>query len=155
MRDGALSWAGFFFFILVHLAFAVFSAIAPPLSEDGVSTEGLAYAHTGWMPVIDLFKLSNGDGGYKFVAICYAVGTHHLSLFGFPSLMCPSLGLIFAVCPTPTWWCYAGGTEPSSLGHGLEITLLLSTKLPPSVEHVLHKHDRSSDRALMEGLMHL
>lgn len=66
MNDGALSFAGFFFFILVHAGFAVFSAVAPAFSKDG-----LAYAHAGWLPTIDLFKL----GGYKFAAICYGIGT--------------------------------------------------------------------------------
>jgi hypothetical protein len=68
MSDGAMSWAAFFFFILVHTAFAIFSAVAPAFKD------GLAYAHAGWLTTIDLFKASRVETSYRFVGICYGVG---------------------------------------------------------------------------------
>ena len=78
MSDGALSWAAFFFFMLVHTGFAIFSSVAPSFSKDG-----LHYGHAGWLPTIQLFKVNPEYGGkYRFVAICYAVGGRP------PSCMC-------------------------------------------------------------------
>lgn len=70
MHDGAMSWAAFFFFILVHTGFAIYSSVAPSFRK-----EGLHYGHAGWLPTIELFKIDPRLGGsYRFVAICYAVG---------------------------------------------------------------------------------
>lgn len=67
MSDGALSFAGFFFFFLTHTCFCIWSAVAPSFIQNGQD-----YAHTGWLPAIQLFK--EDGGGSKFAAICYSVG---------------------------------------------------------------------------------
>jgi secretory carrier-associated membrane protein len=67
MSDGALSFAGFFFFFLIHTCFCIWSAVSPSFIRDGQD-----YAHAGWLPALELFKAEGG--GSKFAAICYCVG---------------------------------------------------------------------------------
>jgi hypothetical protein len=67
MSDGALSFAGFFFFFLVHTAFCIWSAVSP-----GIVGKDQDYAHAGWLPTLQLWKDKGGSS--KFVAICYTVG---------------------------------------------------------------------------------
>jgi secretory carrier-associated membrane protein len=67
MSDGALSFAGFFFFFLIHTLFCIWSAVAPSFIQNGQD-----YAHTGWLPALQLFK--DDGGGSKFAAICYSIG---------------------------------------------------------------------------------
>lgn len=86
MSDGALSFAGFFFFFLIHTGFCIWSAVAP-----GFVREGQDYAHTGWLPALQLFK--EDGGGSKFAAICYSVGT-----FSVPPSMCMNISLVAEPC---------------------------------------------------------
>lgn len=62
IKDRALTYALFFLAYLVHIAFCVWSAIAPPLPGAN------AWSHTGYIACLRAFKAN------KFVGVLYAIG---------------------------------------------------------------------------------
>lgn len=62
IKDKALTYAWFFIFYLIHIAFCVWSAISPPL--PGAND----WSHTGFIACLKAFKAS------KFVGVLYAIG---------------------------------------------------------------------------------
>lgn len=67
--ESALKFGWFFLFFLLHLAFTIFAAIAPPVVFKGKSL-------AGFLPAIDLFSGSTLVGIFYIVgAVCFCVET--------------------------------------------------------------------------------
>ena len=62
IKDRALTYALFFLAYLIHIAFCIWSAIAPPLPGAN------AWSHTGYIACLRAIKVN------KFVGILYAIG---------------------------------------------------------------------------------
>lgn len=62
IKDRALTYAWFFIFYLVHIAFCVWSAISPPLPSAN------DWSHTGFIACLKAFKAN------KFVGVLYVIG---------------------------------------------------------------------------------
>lgn len=62
IKDRAVTYAWFFIAYLIHIAFCVWSAIAPPLPGAN------AWSHTGFIACVRAFSAS------KFVGVVYTIG---------------------------------------------------------------------------------
>lgn len=62
IKDRAVTYAWFFIAYLIHIAFCVWSAIAPPLPGAN------AWSHTGFIACVRAFNAS------KFVGVLYTIG---------------------------------------------------------------------------------
>ena len=62
IKDRAVTYAWFFLAYLIHIAFCVWSAIAPPLPGAN------AWSHTGFIACVRAFNAS------KFVGVVYTIG---------------------------------------------------------------------------------
>ena len=69
ISDGAVSFATFFCFFMIHIAFAIWSAIAPSIGDLKAGA-----AHTGFLPAIDFVKGSGG--GDKLAGAALSLFTH-------------------------------------------------------------------------------
>ena len=67
IKDRAFTYAWFFLFFLIHIAFCIWAAVSPPLiyKED--------WGHAGFITGISAFNNSNGKTSI-FVGVCYMVG---------------------------------------------------------------------------------
>jgi secretory carrier-associated membrane protein len=79
--DGAWSFASFFFFFLIHIAYCVFAAVAPDFKNDNK----FYAANAGFLPAFTLLK--GGQPRDKIAAYMYFAGGCVWSALAFVSLI--------------------------------------------------------------------
>lgn len=89
--DGATSFATFFFFFMIHIAFAVWSALSP-----GIGSVDSDFAHTGLFRALEFFKNSGAADRLAGVILNHTSSTcWHLAWRG--AHRCLAAGILFLI----------------------------------------------------------